>query len=150
MANGSVVEIEIAEPISSQHRKRGEKFVLRLAEPLVVEGQTVLAAGTAGVGEIIHAASSGGGGKPGELLLAARYLEFDGRQIALRGFRIGAAGKGHTQGALAASMAIGPFAHFIHGREIEIPAGARANAKVAADIPLSPLNAPSTTTGTIQ
>ncbi len=32
MANGSVVEIEIAEPISSQHRKRGEKFVLRLAE----------------------------------------------------------------------------------------------------------------------
>ena len=152
LVNGTVVDIEIAEHISSQRRKRGEKFVLRLAEPLALDGHTVLPAGTAGVGEIIHAASSGGGGKPGELLLAARYLEFDGRQIPLRGFRIGAAGKDRTQGAMAASMAVGPFAHFIHGREIEIPAGTRANAKLAADTLLPPTDAPSTTitTGTTQ
>ena len=150
VANGALVEIEIAEPISSRLRKRGEKFVLRLVEPLVLDGHTVLPAGTAGVGEIIHAASSGGGGKAGELLLAARYLEVDGRQIPLRGFRIGAAGKDHTQGALAASIAIGPFAQFIHGREIEIPTGTRANAKLAADIMLPPIDAPPTTTGTIQ
>ena len=150
VANGALVEIEIAEPISSRLRKRGEKFALRLAEPLVLDGHTVLPAGTAGVGEIIHAASSGGGGKPGELLLAARYLEFDGRQIPLRGFRIGAAGKDHTQGAMAASIAIGPFAQFIHGREIEIPVGTRANAKLAADTMLPPIDAPPSTTGTIQ
>lgn len=150
VANGALIEIEIAEAISSRLRKRGEKFALRLAEPLMVDGNTVLPAGTTGVGEIIHAASSGGGGKAGELLLAARYLEFDGKQIPLRGFRIGAAGKDHTQGAMAASFAIGPFAHFIHGREIEIPADTRANAKLAADTMLSPIDAPPTNTGTIQ
>lgn len=152
VANGALVEIEIAEPISSRLRKRGEKFALRLAEPLVLDGHTVLPAGTAGVGEIIHAASSGGGGKAGELLLAARYLEVDGRQIPLRGFRIGAAGKDHTQGAMAASIAIGPFAQFIHGREIEIPVGTRANAKLAADTMLPPIDAAPTTitTGTTQ
>ena len=150
VANGTLIEIEIVEAISSRLRKRGEKFALRLAEPLVLDGHTVLPAGTAGVGEIIHAASSGGGGKAGELLLAARYLEVDGRQIPLRGFRIGAAGKDHTQGAMAASIAIGPFAQFIHGREIEIPVGTRANAKLAADTMLPPIDAPPTTTGTIQ
>lgn len=150
LLNGTVVDIEIAEPLSSQRRKRGEKFVLRLAEPLALDGHTVLPAGTAGVGEIIHAASSGGGGKAGELLLAARYLEFDGRQLPLRGFRIGASGKSNAQAALAASIAIGPFAQFIHGREIEIPAGTRANAKLAADTMLIPIDTPPTNTGTTQ
>lgn len=142
--NGTVVEIEIAEPISSQRRKRGEKFALRLAAPLLVDGKTVLPAGVTGVGEIVHAASSGGGGKPGELLLAARYLEVDDRQIPLRGFRMGATGKDTSRTALAVSTAIGPFAQFIHGREIEIPAGTRANAKFAADTSLPPTNATTT------
>ncbi|HOZ23508.1 MAG TPA: hypothetical protein PLI83_01840 [Thermomonas sp.] len=145
--NGAMVDIEIGEPISSKRHKRGDKFALRLAEPLVVDGQTVLPAGTPGVGEIIHAAASGGGGKAGELLLAARYLEVDGRQIPLRGFRMGGAGKDNTTGALAASMAVGPFAQFIHGREIEIPSGARASAKLAADTALIPIDTPSTPTG---
>lgn len=148
LPNGALVDIEIGEPVSSKRHKRGETFALRLAEPLVVDGQTVLPAGTPGVGEIIHAAASGGGGKAGELLLAARYLEVDGRQVPLRGFRMGAAGKDNTQGALVASFALGPFAQFIHGREIEIPAGARANAKLAADTMLIPIDAPSTPTGT--
>lgn len=146
-ANGALVAIEIGEPISSKRHKRGDKFALRLAEPLLADGQTVLPAGTPGVGEIIHAASSGGGGKAGELLLAARYLEVDGRRIPLRGFRMGAAGKDNSQGALAASFALGPFAQFIHGREIEIPVGARANAKLAADTTLIPIDTPSTPTG---
>jgi hypothetical protein len=81
------------------------------------------------------------------LLLAARYLEVDGRQIPLRGFRMGGAGKDNTTGALAASMAVGPFAQFIHGREIEIPSGARASAKLAADTALIPIDTPSTPTG---
>lgn len=146
LANGTPLKIEIGEPISSQRRKRGETFAVRLAEPLLFDGREMLPVGTPGIGEIIHAAPSGGGGKPGELLLAARYLEVDGRQIPLRGFRIGATGTDRSNGAMAASVAIGPFAHFIHGREIEIPAGTLATAKLAADTVLPPHDPPTSTT----
>ena len=145
LANGTLLDIELGEPISSKRQKRGDKFTLRLAAPVTLDGHTVLPAGTPGVGEIIHAAPSGGGGKPGELLLAARYLELDGRQIPLRGFRIGAAGTSRTNAAMGASIAIGPFAQFIHGREVEIPAGTHASAKLAADTVVAPHDAPTPT-----
>jgi hypothetical protein len=142
--NGTAVEIEIAEAISSRLRKRGEHFQLRLGEPLVVDGRVLLPAGTAGTGEVIHAAPSTGGGKAGELILTARFLESGGQQIPLRGFRMGAVGKDRSDTALVASIALGPFAQFIHGREIEIPSGARANAKIAQDLFLAPFDVPPT------
>lgn len=146
LANGTVVEIEIAEPLSSRSNKRGDKFQLTLAAPVVSNGQLVLPAGTSGTGEIVHADRSRGGGKPGELLLAARYLDLAGQRIPLRGFKLGAAGKDNTALALGTSFALGPFAHFIHGQEIEIPAGTKANAKLAADValPAAPSPAPPT------
>jgi len=39
--NGAMVDIEIGEPISSKRHKRGDKFALRLAEPLVVDEATL-------------------------------------------------------------------------------------------------------------
>jgi hypothetical protein len=134
----ATVELEITEAISSKARKRGERFALRLRAPVVIDGMVALPAGIPGVGEIIHADRARGGGKPGELLLAARYLEYAGMRIPLRGFRVGANGKDHSKAALATAVALGPFAQFIHGGEVEIPAATTAQARLAADIVLPP------------
>lgn len=132
----ATVELELVEAISSKTRKRGERFALRLRAPLVIDGVVALPAGIPGIGEIIHADRARGGGKPGELLLAARYLEYAGMHIPLRGFRVGANGKDHSKAALATAVALGPFAQFIHGGEVEIPAATTAQARLAADIVL--------------
>lgn len=160
IAAGSLLVLETIEPLSSSKLKRGDKFALRLADALTVDGVELLAAGTPGVGEVIHAEAAHGGGTPGELLVAARYLEVGSQRIPLRAFRLGAAGKDNTNLALGVSFAAGPFAHFIRGREIEIPAHTRGEARVAQDTewvpaaaaaqelpaPTSTATSPSTTT----
>jgi hypothetical protein len=136
IADGTAVTIEILEPLNSALLKRGDKFRLRLAETVLVESQPVLASGLEGVGEIVHAEKSRSGGKAGELLIAARYLETSGTQVPLRGLKVGGRGKDNTNAAMATSFAVGPFALFVRGREIVIPAGTLAQAKIAKELHL--------------
>lgn len=141
IAAGSVLVLETLEPLNSSKLKRGDKFALRLADALTVDGVELLAAGTPGVGEVIHAEAAHGGGTPGELLVAARYLETGGQRIPLRAFRVGVVGKDNTNLALGVALAVGPFAHFVRGREIEIPAHTRGEARVAQDTEWVPATA---------
>ncbi|GAB3350201.1 hypothetical protein GCM10027430_12900 [Lysobacter tyrosinilyticus] len=140
-AAGTLVELEILTPINSSQHKRGDKFGLRLASPLVHDGAPCVPAGTLGVGQVVHAMPAHGGGKPGELLLAGRYLDFGGQQIPLRGMKAGAVGDANYGAALGTAFAIGPFAMFIRGHEIEIPAGTRVTAKLAQDLVLQACSA---------
>jgi hypothetical protein len=130
---GVVVEVELAEGVSSKTHKRGDTFAIRLVSPVTVDGRTI-PAGTTGVGQVVDAASSGPLGRPAKLLLAARYLEVDGRQVPLHAFHLGGAGKDQSNAILAASVipVAGLLAGFIHGGEIEIPAGTHGQAKLAA------------------
>lgn len=132
------LRIELAEEVGSATRTRGETFVVRLLEPVPLEGGGTLPAGTPGVGQVVHADRSRGGGKPGELLLAARYLEAGSTRVPLKGFRIGGAGQDRTRAALATSMVAGPFALFMRGREVVVPVGTAATARVAHDTTLAP------------
>lgn len=140
---GTLVELEIAQPLSSATARRGDKFALKLRAPFSCGDDVIIPADTPGVGEIVHAERSRSGGKPGELLLAARHLEHDGVRWPLRGLKLGAVGVDRSKAALAASFGIGAFALFIRGKEIEIPAGTIVNAKLAHDpvpAPLPPAN----------
>lgn len=141
---GTVVDLEIMEPINSFKQHRGDNFALRLAESVAVDGRVVIPAGTPGVGQIVHAQAAHSGGAAGELILAARHLDYAGQQLPLRGLKLGATGKDNTGLALGVTIAAGPFAMFIRGREIEIPAGTRVNAKLAQDfvIPSAPVAPP--------
>jgi hypothetical protein len=141
-AAGTLVELEILTPIKSSQHKRGDKFDLRLYSPLVHDGATCVPVGTMGIGEVVHAMPAHGGGKPGELLLAGRYLDFSGQRIPLRGMKAGATGDANYGAALGAAFAMGPFAMFIRGHEIEIPAGTRVTAKLAQDLVLQACSTP--------
>lgn len=132
----SIVVLELVEGISSQSSLRGDKVKFRLAEPIVVEGRVLVPAGAPVVGEIVHAQKSSGGGRAGELIVAARYVDAPQAQIKLRA-SLGKAGKDGSSAALAASLVAGPFAMFVHGRESFLPAGTRVSAKTAIDISLS-------------
>ena len=131
LPEGTLLVLEILDPISSARAKRGDAFRLRVQEDVSVGGVVLLAAGTEGVGEIVHAEPSRGGGKPGELILAARRLQVGDRDVKLRGFKLGGAGKDTSGVAMGVAVGIGPFAHFIHGKEIEIPALTAGIAKLA-------------------
>lgn len=139
---GTRVYIAIVDSISTTTIKRGDRFNIRLTDPLVFQGQTVVAAGALGVGEVIDAAPGGMLGRPAKLLLAARYLSVKGVRIPLRSMQLGGSGQDETNTVLALSIAVGPLAGFIRGGEIEIPAGTGARAKLATDIDPATLSAP--------
>ncbi|WP_189456371.1 hypothetical protein [Cognatilysobacter bugurensis] len=136
IAAGTPVDLEILETLNSARHKRGDRFAMRLAAPLSVDGRTAIELHAPVAGEIVHAAPARGGGKPGELLIAARHVTHGEQRVALRGLKLGVSGQSNAELALAVSFAAGPFAMFIRGREIEIPAGTRVHAKLVADLPL--------------
>ncbi|MDP1632141.1 MAG: hypothetical protein Q8L66_12055 [Caulobacter sp.] len=137
-ANGTLIELEVVSMLSTRLLSRGDEFDIRLAEPLVVDGRTLLPKGAMGKGQVVHTAKSAFGGKPGELILAARFLQFGDTRIPLKALKLGRAGQDNATLAMAASM-VTPLAFFISGGEVEIPPGTRAHAKLAADLTLTPL-----------
>src|SRR5215831_1580203 len=127
------VIVRIEEAVSSNKNKPGDHFRITVAEDVCVGDRVVIPAGSAGEGEVIHAAKSGGSGKAGELIIVARYVTVGDQQIRLRSFALGAQGKDHTGDALATSMLIGPFAMFVHGGVITVPAETLGTAKTALE-----------------
>lgn len=118
--------------ISTKTAVTGNQFQLKVAEDLVINGGVVIPAGTPATGEIIHAQKASVFGKAGELLLAIRYIDLNGQKIRMRSFQP-YQGKDVTRAAMGASFAIGMFAAFIHGGEIEMPANTPVQALVAAE-----------------
>ena len=141
------IEIEIGEDLSSKSSKTRDSFRFTLAEPLMSGDQLVAPAGTPGVSEVVHAAKAGIGGKGGELILAARYLEIGDTKIPLRSLKYGRSQGKDSSGtvgmASSVAAAVVPVASvvgfMISGGEVRIPQGTRATAKVAAETVLPPI-----------
>ena len=138
LPDGSPVQLEVVDAISSKTAQRGQTFALRLTHPLSTAEGVLLPAGTTGVVEVIHAERSRGGGKAGELILGARYLQGPDGPIKLRGMKLGGSGRDKTAAAMGASLIL-PLGGFVRGSEIEIPAGTPASAKLAGAIRLPPM-----------
>jgi hypothetical protein len=137
---GAEVLVELTEPVGTKGRKPGDHFGLKLAEPLIVGDRIVIPAGATGVGEIIDVARPGMAGRPAKLLLAARYIETGGTRVALHAFRLGGMGESHKDAATALAYApyVGILAIAVTGGDLEYPVGARARAKILADVTIPP------------
>jgi len=135
---GAVVELEVTQTVSTKTSVRGDKFGLRLVQPIVVEGKVLAPAGLTGVGEVVHAAKAGMAGKAAELIVTARYLDDDGVAIPLRGLNIATHSKSLSDEATAAVIAVGVIGLLVKADEAAVPAGTRATAKVATAVTVTP------------
>jgi len=136
------VVVRIGEEISSKTNKPGDQFPITVAEDVRVGDEVVIPVGSAGIGEVIHAAKPGAGGKAGELILAARFVELGDTRIRLRSFALGVAGKNNSEAALATSFIAGPFAMFVRGGAVVVPRDTLGIAKTALEFKLPAVVAP--------
>ena len=132
------------QPLSAEKAKGGDHFGLRLAEPIVIDGATLVAAGATGEGEVIDAKPGGIGGRPGRLVLAARYLDSGGVHMKLQSLKLGGGGKDRSATAVGVVIAVGVLGALVQGGGVDYPAGTLASAKIASDVSLSPPSAPAT------
>ncbi|SRR5258706_1527288 len=131
---GTVVEIELAETVHSQRNKTGQPFGFRLRKAIMVDGRVVVPAGTLGVGEIVHAKRASN--EAGELILAARYVDYGGVHVPLRALHLAGSG---AQGYAVTAYAAGTVVTFGSAPgDIQFPFGTVAEAKVATDVVLPP------------
>jgi hypothetical protein len=110
---------------------------MEVAEPVLVEGVTVIPAGTPAVGEITDVRNKGMWGKSGKFTARMLYLTVNGRQIRLSG---GFDDKGVAGGvgAAAVSLVVIPVAgFFMTGTSARLPAGAIVPAFNDEDVPLA-------------
>jgi hypothetical protein len=132
----TVVQLELLEEVSSKTGNPGNFFRLRLAEPLAINGTLLLPAGTPAIGEIVHVQKASVGGKAGELLIAARYIDAPQGRIKLRS-SFGAVGKDHSNVAIGVTTALGPVGFIVSGGQKILNVGTLLSARIAAETPLA-------------
>jgi len=121
--------------ISSATSKPGDRFPFHVAEDVKQDDVVLIPAGSVGEGEVVDAAKSKSGGRQGKLILAARFVTVDGKPVQLRSFTAGG-GKDRSNSSYAVAVTVSPWAMFIHGGEVVIPAGTAVAAKTAEDVEL--------------
>lgn len=141
----TVVTVEVMVDLGSKISNSGDTFPIRLAVPIQIDGRVVVPAGTVGMGEVVHAKRSGGSGVEGELVLAARYFEVDGRRLRLRSMQFGVSGKSnintvHTinMASAASPLPVALIGFAIKGKQANVPAGTLASAKTVEAFTLVP------------
>lgn len=130
------IVIAIDAELGSKISTSGQMFPIRLATAVVVDGVEVMPAGITGEGQVVHAKKAGLAGAAGELVLAARYLDLNGRRIELRSFRFieageASLGKGQDNTGVSnlTTAVAGPIGFFIGGGNTNVQPGTLANAK---------------------
>jgi hypothetical protein len=118
--------------VSSATSRPGDRFPLHVTDDVKQDDIVLIPTGSVGEGEVIHAAKAKRGGKAGELILAARFVIAGGTSVRLRSFTPGN-GKDRSNAAYAVAVAVTPWAMFVRGGEIVIPAGTAVSAKTAMD-----------------
>lgn len=145
LPEGTVVAVQLADAVGSKDARAGDSFPIRLAAPVIVDGQVVLPAGTPGRGHVVQASGPGLGGKGAKLVVSADYLTVGGGTVPLGGMQLTGTGKDRSMAADLASLGgwislpLGFVGFAVTGGGIEIPAGTNAAAKVARTVDLRPL-----------
>jgi len=144
----TVVRIELAESLSSSVNFKGNTFAIRLVEPIVGDGGVLVPAGTPGVGEVISSGHAEMGGKAGKLVLAVRYLDFNGRHIPLHGLKLAMGGNDNSSIRSTTTImsgmapAIAVVGAMTAGEDVSFALGTTAQAKLGEALTL-PILAPS-------
>lgn len=144
---GAEVAVQLSDPIDTRHAKAGDLFNLRLAAPLIIDGQIVLPEGVAGIGRVVQSSGPGIGGKGAKLVVSAEYLTVPGGAVKLKGMQLTGSGKDRSMAANVlgaggiAFAPIGVLGIALTGGDIAIPAGVAAGAKIAEAVTLPPVAA---------
>jgi hypothetical protein len=129
----TLFELETVDAVSSKTNHAGDRFALRLREPLRYGAVVLVPAGTPIQGEVTHASENRFGGMAGELILAARYVQLPQGRLRLRA-SISASGKSRTGAAATTTVLFGIAGVFVQGDNRNLPPGTPLSARLAEPV----------------
>lgn len=135
LPEGTQLELEFVDPVSTRTAVAGDRCKLRLRHDIKVDGITVIAGGAAAVGTVVSTQKRGVMGRGGQLNLRIDYLITGDQRVPLRGspdrHRDPEAGT-----RVALSAVFGPLSLLKPGKQNDIPKGATMRAYVDRDYPI--------------
>ena len=135
---GTPVSFKLLEEVTTKDKEArvGQRINLEVANPVDVNGVTVIPAGTPAWGELTGVRNKGMWGKSGKLDAQMLYLRVNGRQIRLTG---AFDDKGVTgTGAVVGAIVLLPLAgFFMTGTSAVLPKGGAVNGFIDEDVQLS-------------
>lgn len=138
LRTGTQVPLRLLEELTTKGKKLrvGQRIRMETSEPLIVQGVTVVPAGSPAVGEIAEIRNKGMWGKSGHLSGRVLYMMVNGRQIRLSG-AFDDKGVAGGVGAVAISAVVFlPAGFFMTGTSAKLPMGTVVKGFVDEDVPL--------------
>ena len=133
---GTEVPLRLTEELTTEGKQLevGDRFSMATEQPLMIDGYTVIPAGTPAVGEITDVRNKGMWGKSGKLNARLLYLTVNGRQIRING-AFDDRGVSGAVGAVAVSAIVfAPAGFFMTGTSARVPAGTVIRGYIAEDV----------------
>jgi hypothetical protein len=135
LPQGTPLLLELKSPLSSIHSRPGDRFYLVVAEPVIVDGQTIIPAGARAVGEVTRVQRKGDFGKSGELAISLRHAMVGATAVPIEGHEDRTGETGDSDGIAAASILL---TGLLTGKSASISPGTRLQARTSADVRLPP------------
>lgn len=134
---GTKVPLKLSEELTTKGKnlRVGQHFRMEVAEPVLVNGQVVIPAGSPAVGEITEVRNKGMWGKSGHLTAQMLYVSVGGRQIRMTG-TFDDKGVTGTGGVVAAIAFVPVAGFFTTGTSAKVPVGAAVTGFIGEDIPV--------------
>lgn len=141
---GTEVPLRLREELTTKGKKirTGYRFQLETSEPVMVQGVTVIPAGSPAVGEVTNSRNKGMWGKSGKLNARILYVMVNGRQIRLTGTFDDKGTAGGIAAVAVSAVVFLPAGFFMTGTSAKVPAGTIVKAFIDEDVPLALAAAP--------
>lgn len=136
---GTPVPLRLSEELTTKGKKLrvGQRFHMETAEPVIVQGVTVIPVGSPAMGEITDVRNKGMWGKSGHLAGRILYVTVNGRQIRLSGAFDDKGVAGGVGAVAVSALVFLPAGFFMTGTSAVIPAGASVKGFVDEDVQLN-------------
>lgn len=142
---GTLVTLRVTEELTTANKalRPGQRFLMEVAEPVQLNGQLVIAAGTPAVGEVTSVRKKGMWGKSAAITARALFVQVNGRRIDLSG-QIDETGATGTIAVLRAVILFPPAGFLTTGTSAVIPTKTLVKAFITEDVPIAMAKASST------
>lgn len=133
---GTEISLVTRTELNSRRSRAGDRFELEVSEPVTLNGEVVIPAGSVATGEVTRRRGKGMWGRRGILETRLLYVRVGDQNIRITG-QAGDRGRAGTAGVIA-SVALVPVAgFFVTGTSAVIASGTRATGYLEADLPVN-------------
>ncbi len=139
LRTGTEVPLRLSEELTTHGKKLriGHRFRLETSAPVVIQGVTVIPAGSPAMGEVTEVRNKGGWGKSGRLAARVLYVTVNGRQIRLTGAFDDKGVAGGVGAVAVSALVFLPAGFFMTGTSARVPVGSAVKGFVDEDVQLS-------------